>query len=34
MLKALREEEVSVQDKKGLVEFLKALSGEYPGKDE
>ena len=33
-LKALREEEVSEQDRKDLVEFLKALSGEFPGKDD
>ena len=30
MLKALREEEISKQDRKDLVEFLKALSGDYP----
>ena len=34
MLKSLRDEKVSEQDKQDLVEFLKALSGEYPGKDE
>ena len=34
MLKALRDEEVSEKDKKDLVEFLKALSGEFPGKDD
>ena len=33
MLKAIGEEKVSEQDKKDLVEFLKALSGEFPGKD-
>ncbi|NQU20098.1 MAG: c-type cytochrome [Candidatus Nealsonbacteria bacterium] len=30
MLKALREEDISKQDRKDLVEFLKALSGDYP----
>ncbi len=30
MLKALREEEVTEQDQKDLVEFLKALSGDFP----
>jgi len=34
MLKGLRDEDVSEQDKKDLVEFLKALSGEFPGKDD
>ena len=34
MLKALRDEEITKQDKKDLVEFLKALSGEFPGKDD
>jgi len=34
MLKGLRDEEVSEQDKKDLVEFLKALSGEFPGQDD
>jgi cytochrome c peroxidase len=33
MFKALREEEVSEQDINDLVAFLKALSGDYPGKD-
>lgn len=32
MLKALREQEVSQQDQKDLIEFLKALSGEFPRK--
>jgi len=32
MLKSLRGENISAQDKKDLVEFLKALSGEYPKK--
>jgi len=30
MLKALREKKISKQDRKDLVEFLKALSGDYP----
>jgi len=34
MLKALREKEISEEDQKDLVEFLKALSGEFPGKDD
>ncbi len=34
MMKALREAEISEQDQKDLVEFLKALSGEFPGKDD
>ncbi|OHB86061.1 MAG: hypothetical protein A2V98_03120 [Planctomycetes bacterium RBG_16_64_12] len=34
MLKALREAEISDEDQKDLVEFLKALSGEFPGKDD
>jgi len=34
MLKAIRENEITEQDQKGLVEFLKALSGEFPGKDD
>jgi len=33
MLKALRNEKTTDQDRKDLVEFLKALSGEYPGKE-
>ena len=32
MLKALRDEEISKQNRKDLVEFLKTLSGNYPGK--
>jgi cytochrome c peroxidase len=34
MMKGLRAAEVSEQDLKDLVEFLKALSGEFPGKDD
>ena len=34
MLKALGEDEVSEQDQKDLVEFLKALSGDYPSKED
>jgi len=34
MLKAVREKEISDQDQKDLVAFLKALSGEFPGKDD
>ena len=34
MLKAVREKEITEQDQKDLVEFLKALSGEFPGKDD
>ena len=34
MLKAIGDEKVSEQGKKDLVEFLKALSGEFPGKDD
>ncbi len=34
MLKAVREKEISEQDQKDLVEFLQALSGEFPGKDD
>ena len=34
MMRALREQEFSQQDQTDLVEFLKALSGEYPGKDD
>lgn len=34
VLKALGDEKVSEQDRKNLVEFLKALSGEFPGKDD
>jgi len=34
MLKAVREKEISEQDQKDLVEFLEALSGEFPGKDD
>ncbi len=30
MLEALREEEITRQDRKDIVEFLKALSGDYP----
>jgi cytochrome c peroxidase len=30
MLKSVREAKVSEQDQKDLVEFLKALSGEFP----
>jgi len=33
MLKALREQDISDEDQKDLVEFLKALSGDYPRKD-
>lgn len=33
MLKSLGTEKVSEQDKQDLVEFLKALSGKFPGKD-
>jgi cytochrome c peroxidase len=33
MLKAVREAKLSEQDRKDLVEFLKALSGKFPGKD-
>ena len=34
MLKALREEEITQPQQKDIVEFLKALSGEYPKKDD
>jgi cytochrome c peroxidase len=34
MLKALGEDDVSEQDQKDLVDFLKALSGDYPTKDD
>jgi cytochrome c peroxidase len=34
MMKALREAEISEEDQQDLVEFLKALSGEFPGKDD
>jgi len=34
MMKALREEEFSGQDLADLVEFLKALSGDFPKKDD
>jgi len=30
MMKAVREAKLTEQDRKDLVEFLKALSGEYP----
>ena len=33
MLKILGEKEISEQDQKDLVEFLKALSGDFPGKE-
>ena len=32
MLKSLSEEEISDEDVADMVEFLKALSGDYPGK--
>jgi cytochrome c peroxidase len=34
MFNLLRKAEISEQDQKDLVEFLKALSGEFPGKDD
>jgi len=34
MLKALGEEKISEQDQKDLVDFLKALSGDYPKKED
>jgi len=34
MLKAVREKEITEQDQKDLVEFLEALSGEFPGEDD
>ena len=34
MLKSIGDEKLSEQDKKDILEFLKALSGEYPGKDD
>ena len=34
MVKSLRQKEISEQDRKDLVEFLKALSGDYPGKED
>ena len=33
MLKAVRSHEITAEGQKDLVEFLKALSGEFPGKD-
>lgn len=34
MMKAVRSAELSEENQKDLVEFLKALSGEFPGKDD
>jgi len=34
MFKGLREQQLSEEDRRSLVEFLKALSGEYPRKDD
>jgi cytochrome c peroxidase len=34
MMKAVRRTELAEQDRKDLVEFLKSLSGDFPGKDE
>ena len=33
MIKVMREREISDQDRQDIVAFLKALSGDFPGKD-
>ena len=33
MMKAVREAKLTEENQKDIVEFLKALSGEFPGKD-